>query len=114
MITGITEEDEEAAELEMEMLEDEEVEDVDQFGPVLNLASSDVGVSASGLRASEDLPEPVTPLSPLPPVDEDGISPKSMLDGTTPLTAEALAKMAAQEQQKEDAAGKEVVAGPPS
>jgi hypothetical protein len=104
MITGITEEDEEEDE-EDAGFEDEEAEEDDQFGPELAMATHGMGHMA----AHEDQlpPEPVTPLTPLPPeisdVGSEPVSPGTLPQsaGTTPLTAAALEEL--EEKQEEEA-----------
>jgi hypothetical protein len=87
-IPGITEEDEEELELE-----DDEVEDVDHFGPEL------IPPSSVDLAVDEPYTEPVSPLSPLPPTDEDEAG--GSRSGSVPLTAEALAQKQAEEEKLE-------------
>ena len=85
MIPGITEEDEEEEEME--------IEEVDQFGPELIL-SSDVDAPADD-EHGEIYTEPASPMSPLPPARDAPTEPKrSGSGGGLPLTAEALAKIA--------------------
>ncbi|TKA65509.1 hypothetical protein B0A55_10130, partial [Friedmanniomyces simplex] len=106
MIMGITEEDEEEDEHE-DAFEDEEVdEEVDQFGPELVLAGSHV---ESVVAEHANLEEPVG----ISPVEGNGaggvlLPVLAEVSGSkTPLTAEALAKMEEQEEEKLGAADKE-------
>ncbi|KAK3700009.1 hypothetical protein LTR37_016169 [Vermiconidia calcicola] len=86
MIQGITEEDEED--------EDMEVEEVDQFGPELAMPSTASAMGDSGGVYTE----PACPFSPVsPPAAADGTMPP----GSVPLTAEALARKQEEEEQKE-------------
>ena len=103
---GITEEDEEEAELDAEF-EDEDVEEVDQFGPELGAASR-IQLHQVGpvMEVGEDVPEPVTPVSVVPAEDlaSGTVSPRTVPlqpNGTTPLTAAALAKMEEHQEHQE-------------
>lgn len=89
MIPGITEEDED----ELEMDEDMEVEEVDQFGPEIGGPSDHELVVDD---AGEIYTEPVSPLSPLPNAEEDPID--ATRSGSVPLTAQALAQKQEQEE----------------
>ena len=94
MIPGITEEDED----ELDMDEDMEVEEVDQFGPELVLSSD--------LDAIVDEPggiytEPVSPLSPMLRVDDELVDAKRTGSSGVPLTAEAL-QMKLEQDEKLD------------
>lgn len=91
MIHGITEEDEE------ELEDDMEVEEVDQFGPELQIPSdNDLAVDDVG----EIYTEPASPLSPLPMTPgENPMEVKRSGSGGTRLTAEALA-LKQQEEEK--------------
>ncbi|KAK5112970.1 hypothetical protein LTR62_003792 [Meristemomyces frigidus] len=120
MIMGITEEDEEDAELDAEY-EDEEVEEVDQFGPELDAAISRSELSATGpvIEIDEDFLGPVTPVSTVLPANVEGAAAAavtapphiaSLADGsarTTPLTAAALARMEEEEEGELDVTGRE-------
>ncbi|KAK3677490.1 hypothetical protein LTR78_002340 [Recurvomyces mirabilis] len=109
MIMGITEEDEEEAELDAEF-EDEDVEEVDQFGPEL-VAASRIQLHQVGpvVAVGEDIPEPVTPVSVAPPEDlaSGAVSPRTVPllpnggAGPIPLTAAALAKMEEVQEHQE-------------
>lgn len=81
----ILEEDEEEVD---EMDEEMEVEEVENFGPELVLPSD------------EPYTEPVSPMSPLPGEKELGPGSAQGNRGGMPLTADALAKMEAQEGKK--------------
>lgn len=89
MMPGLTEEDEEEDEEDME-----EYEDIDQFGPELNLNTTDLPSDDGGLGVDT---EPVSPLSPLPGHDDNPLAAagECVIAGTAgvPLTAEALAKL---------------------
>lgn len=87
----ILEEDEEEVD---EMDEEMEVEEVENFGPELVL-SSDVEVGTPYPNT-----EPVSPTSPLPPDNQLGSGSAKIDGGGMPLTADALAKMEAQEGKK--------------
>ncbi|EME39598.1 hypothetical protein DOTSEDRAFT_75299 [Dothistroma septosporum NZE10] len=97
MMPGLTEEDEEEEEEDME-----EYEDIDQFGPELNLNTADLPIDDGGLRV--DI-APVSPLSPLPRHDDSPLASAGARHavGTTgvPLTAEALAKLDLEGEKKE-------------
>lgn len=87
MMPGVEEEDEE---------EDvEEYEDVDQFGPELQITSVE-GQSEIGPET-----EPVSPLSPLPGQEEENPLDAAASTGSVPLTAEALAKLSEEADKKE-------------
>ncbi|KAI7367700.1 hypothetical protein KC336_g21172 [Hortaea werneckii] len=119
--TGITEEDEEAAEaaaadvavMEEESAEDLEVEEVDQFGPELDSivhrpprgVNSEAAAAADEAAVGERLR---MPLSPLPHGENDPLgSPSTPAThtqegiGGVPLTAEALKQMEEQAEAKE-------------
>ncbi|KAK4500365.1 hypothetical protein PRZ48_008554 [Zasmidium cellare] len=87
MMPGVEEEDEEE--------EMEEYEDVDHFGPELQITS--------GEAPSEMGPdtEPVSPLSPLPGQEEENPLDAATSTNSVPLTAEALAKLGEEEDKKE-------------
>lgn len=87
MMPGVEEEDEDE--------EMEEYEDVDQFGPELQITSVE-GQSEMGPET-----EPVSPLSPLPGQEEENPLAAADTTGSVPLTAEALAKLGEEEDKKE-------------
>ena len=97
MMPGLTEEDEEEDEEDME-----EYEDIDQFGPELNLNTTDLPSDDGGLGVDA---EPVSPLSPLPGQDDSPLATAGAraVTGTAgvPLTAEALAKLDLEGEKKE-------------
>lgn len=91
----ILEEDEEGVD---EMDEEMEVEEVENFGPELIIPSD---IDAAGDDSGEPETEPVSPLSPVPPGNEQPSDPTMAGSGGMPLTADALAKMQEQEEGKE-------------
>ena len=95
MIHGITEEDEEEDEME-----DIDMEEGDQFGPEIGV-HSDIETTLDHHRDSRIMP--VSPLSPLTPEHEKQDDLGSSTGSGVPLTAEALAKMQEQEEEKEAA-----------
>ncbi|KAI7086777.1 kinase-like protein [Hortaea werneckii] len=120
--TGITEEDEEAAEaaaadavavMEEESAEDLDVEEVDQFGPELDSVvhrppRGGNGEAAAAADESALVDRLRTPLSPLPAGENDPLgSPSTPAThtqegvGGVPLTAEALKQMEEQAEAKE-------------
>ncbi|KAI7426238.1 hypothetical protein KC368_g18434, partial [Hortaea werneckii] len=118
--TGITEEDEEAAEatatvavMEEESAEDLDVEEVDQFGPELDsvVHRPPRGVNSEAAAAADEASvgdRLRTPLSPLPDGENDPLgSPGTPAThtqkgvGGVPLTAEALKQMEEQAEAKE-------------
>lgn len=95
---GLTEEDEEEDEGDME-----EYEDINQFGPELNLTATDLPSDDGGGLGADT--EPTSPLSPLPGQDDSPLAAAGarVVTGTTgvPLTAEALAKLDMEGEKKE-------------
>lgn len=90
MMPGVVEEEDE------EMEQDLEYEEVDQFGPELLISGE-----AISDRAIET--EPASPISPMPDREMNPLDPpnKEATGSGVPLTAEALAKLGAEEEAKE-------------